>query len=174
MLCHFQPIISDAAIGQECLRHLTWAHITCGGGKTFPRWSQYCGWTGPSGSYYDCRTTHFSKKLSGNIEEQDLLLTSHGEYTACMKATELGHGQRERKHRPKALPLLVFEDEVPTVLCVHSLLSNLKHENWNQCGKREAGSLKWSVTQVTQRMLWVGIAWFLTWLFCESLCQSWK
>ena len=129
--CSVGPDPSDgSALGQECLWCLPGYTSLLGSLiDIFPTGASIYGWASSYGSYYDHRM-YFSKKPSGNFEEQELLLTGSGGYMASPRATQQGHREREgeRACRPGALPLLEFKGEESRVLWVHSLLGNLKHE----------------------------------------------
>lgn len=74
----------------------------------------------PCGSYYDLRM-HFSKKPSGNLEEQDLLQIP-GAYTAHPRRTtqEIRRREKRREYKPGTLCLLGFKGGVFRVLWVCS------------------------------------------------------
>lgn len=54
----------------------------------------YLDW--PCSSYCDCRA-HLSSNHRGTLKKQDSLLTSPGGYTACLRATQRGCGERKRE-----------------------------------------------------------------------------
>lgn len=103
--------------------------ITSSKPLTVPQWGPSCG---PCDSSHGHRI-HFSKKLSVNFEEQDLLFTSPWGYR-----TWRCRGRRRERLRfnlrdwgPKSFPLLWPKSGVPGISWDHSLLANLKPKNRN-------------------------------------------
>lgn len=76
---------------------------------------------------YNCRT-HFSKNISGNFEEQAVLLTGPGGCIAHRGPHRLWERKRERDRECAALPLLRSKDGVWGFMG-HS---SLKHESRTQ------------------------------------------
>lgn len=98
-----------------------------------PDGSQWCGWTGFCGAYYDCKM-HLSNNHHGTLKNQGLLLrdprgcAAHPEPHNKVVGKER---EREREHRPGVLPLLGSRVVWPRVSKIHSLLANLKYKSGN-------------------------------------------
>lgn len=79
-----------------------------------PHHGQHCGWTGHCGSYYEGRI-HISKKPSGNLKKQDLLLTVLSGYRP-VQGSYSKVKWRENAHQLGALPSLGSGGDVSSFL----------------------------------------------------------
>lgn len=111
-------------IPEECLGELTWVHATfwLASRDISPTWGQCCGWTGPYGSYYDCKM-NLSNNHQG-VSKKCLLLVGPGRVHGMPRATQWGPGGWERvceRAWTWGSAFIGVEGGVSRVLWAHSL-----------------------------------------------------